>query len=67
MPQENINEIRKIIKLLKINDLSVMIGRTSHGDLMYKVPSEGEAHFTLDAVPVEKEVQDELQKIVSEF
>ena len=65
MPEENIESIKKVIKLLKVNDFSVILGRTSHGELAFKVPKEGDAHFTLDAVPLEKEMAEELSKAFS--
>ncbi len=64
MDKTTVETVMKAIKILKVNDFSVFLGRTSHGDLAYKIPKEGdEPHFTLDAVPVSKEVGEELGKL----
>lgn len=64
MNEQHIKQLKKVMEVLKVTDYSILFGRTNHGDLCYKIPKEGEPHFTLDAVPVTKEVETELNRLL---
>lgn len=64
MTPEHLLQIRKIITLLKLSDFSLELGRTNNGALCYKVPKDGDPHFTLDSVPVNKDTEQELRRIL---
>ena len=54
----------KIIRILKLSDISIPVGKTNKGELYYKViKDEPEGYFTLDSVPINKEENKELKKL----
>lgn len=60
----NVENAIKLIKLLKVNEFSYILGRTNHGDLCLRITKdELDPIFTLDSVPVNKELNAELLKI----
>ncbi len=58
------NTENKLMRLLKVHELRILLYRTPLGDLEVKRGKEEETWtYTLDSVPVDKEVQAELAKI----
>jgi len=57
--------IHKIMDTLKLNHFSLVLGKTDVGDLAFKVTKEQpEGFFTLDSVPVHKDTNYELIKLL---
>ena len=58
----------KIMKVMKVNELRHFVGRTEKGELSYGIKKDqtgDDYQFYLDAVPVEKEQNDELIKMLA--
>ena len=62
---ENVQNLaQKVIRVLKLSDISIPYGKTNKGELYYKViKDETEGFFTLDSVPINKEENKELKKL----
>lgn len=57
-------QIRDVMKALKLTDFTFVLGKTNFGELGLKfIKDQEEAVFTLDSVPVTKDVGKELSKI----
>lgn len=62
--EQIIKTIKKVITLLKLTDFSMIVGRTNNGELAYKIPKDGDPYYTLDSVPVTKEIENDLKEIL---
>jgi 5'(3')-deoxyribonucleotidase len=61
---QNIKSDKAIMRILKIKELRHVLAHTSSGELCRCIrKDEDEYFFTLDAVPVSKEQNEELKKI----
>ena len=57
-------KILKIMQFLKVEDVTIPICRTPRGDLGQRVHKDGRWEFTLDAVPVDPELNSIIREIL---
>jgi len=67
MDKHQVETIRKVIKHLKLDHVAFILGKTDKGELAYKIPGDAdqEPYLTLDAVPLDKENNSEVLKILN--
>lgn len=59
-----INIYTELARVLKVDNVGKFLVKTSKGDLFKVHKKDGTSHFTLDSVPVDNDIQKELERLI---